>query len=420
MTAPTSNAVLCRYGEIALKGGNRGMFEQTLVNCLKRSLQGIEDLRHVRERGRIVLHRKGHSPFTAEHVDLIASGLERVFGLESYSLGCIVDSTLAAIEKNIADSFPQQYQDILDAGADHVTYRMRARRSNKMFPMRSQKLEIYFADKLLPAYDKLKLNLNDDAAISIGVEVREQWTFVSYGQTSGPGGLPVGCSSPALVLLSGGIDSPVAAYQIMKRGCHTNFLTFHSHPYTPPETIDKVWRIATVLNNFQKSGILLACNLVEAQKIIRDSCEERYRTILYRRLMMRIATVLAEELGDRTLITGESLAQVASQTVPNLEVIDRATEMLILRPVISHDKTEITALARRIGTFDISEFQCADSCTVFSPRSPATGATVSAIRKQEGRMDLAELLEVSLASVTVVRMNSGESAPFIFRTREAE
>ena len=420
MIDATHNAILCRYGEIALKGNNRSTFERALVTGMKRVLSGIEDLRYIRERGRILLHRKNFTAFTAAHENLIAEGLHRVFGLQSYSMGYMVESNLEAIEKIIGDTLPQHYGQELQAGNGPVTYRMRARRANKFFPLRSQELEIHFADLLLPQYDNLKLDL-DNATISIGVEVRENWTFVHYGKIPGPGGLPVGASAPVLVLLSGGIDSPGAAYLAMKRGSHTNFLTFHSAPYTPPETIDKVCGIVQVINRFQKPGLLLACNLVAAQKIIRDRTTEKYRTVLYRRLMMRVASRLATEIGDRALVTGDCLAQVASQTVQNLEVINNATDRLILRPLIGYDKTESMALARRVGTLKLSEIQCADSCTVFAPSNPATNATLNVIHKQESRMDTDELLELALAGVTVINPTNVETSPFRFnRTKETQ
>jgi len=417
MSDARHNAILCRYGEIALKGNNRGTFERALVTALKRALSDIEDLRYIRERGRILLHRKSFATFTAAHDDLVAEGLRQVFGLQSYSLGYMVESNLEAIEKIVGDTMPRHYGQELQAGNGPVTYRMRARRAYKLFPLRSQELEIHFADLLLPKYDNLKLNL-DNATISIGVEVRENWTFVHYDKMPGPGGLPVGSSAPVLVLLSGGIDSPGAAYLAMKRGSHTNFLTFHSAPYTPPEIIDKVCGIVRVINRFQKPGLLLACNLVAAQKIIRDRTTEKYRTVLYRRLMMRVASRLATEIGDRALVTGDCLGQVASQTVQNLEVINNATDRLILRPLIGYDKTESMALARRVGTLKLSEIQCADSCTVFAPSNPATNSTLNVIHKQESRMDVDELLGLALADVTVVNPANGETSPFRFHSTE--
>ena len=187
----------------------------------------------------------------------------------------------------------------------------------------------------------------------------------------------------SLTLLSGGIDSPVAAYMLMGRGCAQEFLTFHSYPYTDLELIEKLARLTARLNEFQPAGQLFACNLAPAQKVLRDACRPRYRTVLYRRLMMRVATRLARAREHRMLVTGESVGQVASQTIPNMTTIDQATDMLVLRPLAGVDKEQTVATARRIGTFDISTVDCADSCTVFQPDNPSTNTPVDVVRAEE-------------------------------------
>jgi len=223
----------------------------------------------------------------------------------------------------------------------------------------------------------------ENADVTVWAEVREEFAFIYYDIIRGPGGLPVGSNSPVLALLSGGIDSPVACYEIMKRGCRCDFLTFHSDPYTPQATIDKVRRIGHYLNQFQQPSRLFICNLAPLQKLIRDKCNPRFRTVLYRRMMLRIAESVATKHKRMALLTGEAVGQVASQTIKNMATISEATNMLVLRPLVGYDKNDAIALARRIKTFDLSNVQVPDSCTVFAPPNPATAAPIGKILEDE-------------------------------------
>jgi thiamine biosynthesis protein ThiI len=180
---------------------------------------------------------------------------------------------------------------------------------------------------------------------------------------------------------------------MMKRGCHVDFITFDSYPYTPPEALEKVRRITRVLNSFQRPGKLYACNLAEIQKQIRDNCSEKYRTILYRRYMFRIADAIAQKNKLKALVTGESVGQVASQTIVNLSTINNAVDMLILRPLAGYDKEEVITISKRIDTFEISKEQVPDSCTVFAPNAPATAAPQRKIEIEEEKLDIDELLQ---------------------------
>jgi thiamine biosynthesis protein ThiI len=210
-------------------------------------------------------------------------------------------------------------------------------------------------------------------------------------------------SSPVLALLSGGIDSPVACYLTMRRGCPVSFLTFHSSPYTPPETLEKVARVARALNAYQVPRPLYACNLAPVQKLIRDKCSERARTVLYRRMMMRVASALARRERCRALLTGEAIGQVASQTIVNLGTIDDASGLLVLRPLLGMDKREITDTARRIGTFEISKEQVPDSCTVFQPKSPSTNLPPARAEAEERCLgDFQSVLDGIIAGIEEV------------------
>ncbi len=407
------NAILCRYNEIALKGGNRGRFERLLVRNLRRVLEGVDDLQVHRERGRIHLYLTGQRAFSAEELDLARRQLPKVFGLTSFSPCCVVASRLETIEETAQAIFPGAYE---EAAADHpgdgaISFRVHARRSDKRFPLESTELARRLADLVMAPYPRLQVDLKH-AAFTLAVEVRQDRSYIFTQDYPGPGGMPSGSASGGVGLLSGGIDSPVACWLTMKRGSHLDFLTFHSFPYTPPETIAKVARLVKVLNGYQKPGRLIACNLVEAQKLIRDRCTPSYRTVLYRRLMMRIANEVARRSDREFLVTGESIGQVASQTIPNLTAINAAAGCLIVRPLICWDKVEIVELSRRIGTFEISKEPCIDSCTVFAPPSPTTGAKPDRLAADEARLAEDDLVALALSTTHVIDLETLAESPF--------
>ncbi|MBT3375939.1 MAG: tRNA 4-thiouridine(8) synthase ThiI [Lentisphaerae bacterium] len=393
------NALICRYNEIATKGKNRTHFEDLLVRGLRRQLEGIGKLRITKERGRIFARlRDEKARFTPEACQILRERVPRVMGAASVSPGFLVTPEMSAIEETVDTTFMNVYDAYVQSRPKNtqIRYAMRARRNFKAFPLKSKEIEIHFAERFLHQCPQLTVDLNNPE-MCVDVEVRHKRAFISYERIPGPGGLPTGSSGKLLALLSGGIDSPVACYQMMKRGCQLNFITFHSAPYTPPELLDKVGRLVTALNGFQQKGRLIAVNLLPAQKLIRELCQDRLRTVLYRRLMMRIATHVARMLGDQALATGDNIGQVASQTLENLSVISRATDLLIMRPLLTFDKFETVALANKIGTFDISKHEVPDSCTVFAPQRPATASILEDVEAEEAKLDADQILTLCLA-----------------------
>lgn len=380
------NAIICRYHEIAIKGNNRLMFEKRMMENMYYLLRKVHDIRISRVRGRIWLERKDKSFFTDEQLAIAEEQLQRAFGLESFSPVIMCEPTLEAMKKAVDSSCRSRFAEAFDK-KPVVSFRIRAKRSNKDFELDSKAIEIELARVAGREYDydSLKIDL-ENADITIWCELRSEFAFIYYDIIRGPGGLPVGSNSPVLALLSGGIDSPVACYEIMKRGCRCDFLTFHSDPYTPQATIDKVRRIGHHLNLFQQPARLFICNLAPLQKLIRDKCNPRFRTVLYRRMMFRIAQSVAEKRKRRALLTGESVGQVASQTITNMATIDAAADMLVLRPLAGTDKNDAVKLARRIGTYDLSSEQVPDSCTVFAPSNPATAAPLRKILEDEANI----------------------------------
>lgn len=382
------NACLCRYHEIATKGENRNQFELQLVENLYRLLQGMPIKVH-RVRGRIWIEKTDKSDFSAAELTDMALRLEKAFGLSSWSPAVRLPAgDFEAVKKTVAALAPEIFANVrTSASALPPTFRIRARRSDKNFPMHSKDIEIALATALWQQLggDAIKLDL-ENADVTIGVEIREEMSMVFLETHPGPGGLPVGSNDRTLALLSGGIDSPVACWMIMKRGSQVEFVTFHSAPYTPPETLAKVSGIAALLNTFQRPARLAACNLAEMQKLIRDNCDPRLRTVLYRRMMVRIAAKVAERFKANALVTGDALGQVASQTLSNMSVINQASPLLILRPTVGMDKLETIHIAEKIGSFELSSVQVPDSCTVFAPKRPTTRADLAKVIAEEARI----------------------------------
>lgn len=400
------NSIICRYNEIATKGNNRSMFEKTLIKNMRAMLKpDIPDIQFANIRGRILVRKENDVPFSEEDRKLITERLKRCFGLDSFSFCMKGPREFSAILDMISSSAVPVFQKLFDAGAECIRFRTRARRADKTFPMRSREIEIEVATKIEELFgeNKVKVDLMDPE-VDIGVEIRDNYSSVFLETERAAGGLPVGSNSPLLAMLSGGIDSPVACVMCMKRGCRIDYLTFHSFPYTPMESVEKVARIAYVLNKWQPFGTLFACNIANIQKLIRDNCDPRCRTVLYRRMMMRLAAMLSRKRGYGAIVTGDAVGQVASQTVANMSVINRAVPNLILRPLCGMDKNETIQRARDIGTFDISIEPMIDSCTVFAPSSPVLHSKLEQIEAEEARIpNLDEALRQTFEDIDLVK-----------------
>jgi len=399
------NTIICRYGELALKKGNRNQFENWLVTNVSRLLRGIEDLKIDRVRGRMSLQHSDKSNFTEAEFEIINKQLSKAFGMYSYSPAIMVEPDMAQIEEVVGRTCEDIFDKALAAKPSGVTFKVRARRSNKSFPLRSAEIELALADVVGKYIERDRLDVDlKNSDITVGCEVRNEYAFVYYESIKGPGGLPVSPKSPVLALLSGGIDSPVACHQAMKRGCSVEYITFHSAPYTTEESVDKVKKLAEMLNEYQKPGRLHIANMAPIQKLIRDNCQERLRTILYRRAMMRISERVANKTKRKALLTGEAIGQVASQTLDNMNTIQNATDMVIIRPLITMDKEDIIQIARDIDTFDVSAVQCMDSCTVFAPSSAATTSKIYRLVEEEAKIEnYDEVITQIIADIEIVK-----------------
>lgn len=388
-----SSVILVRYGEIGLKGKNRPAFERRLVENLRRALGRDAKAQVRKEYGRIVVDFEGAEP-PGWAVDRIRS----VFGVVSLSPATAVELSIeAAQEAAVALA-----QERLRTAGRPLRFKVEAKRSNKRFPLTSPEINARLGTRLLKSLPSLSVDVHEPDFV-LNVEVRESAIYLYTEVISGPGGLPVGVSSRGLLLLSGGIDSPVAGWLAMKRGIQIEALHFHSAPFTSERSKEKVVDLTAVLSRYSPEPIpLYVVHFTPAQTAIRQEAPPAMVITLMRRMMFRIAARLAQKQGIPALITGESVGQVASQTLESMAAINEVTSMPILRPVVTMDKTEIIALAERIGTYELSILPYADCCTLFVPEHPETRPNLERIHRVEERLPIEEL--VSQAVETVERI----------------
>lgn len=376
--------VVVRYHEVALKRGNRPRFIARLVQNIRDSAQGL-GMREARSLpGRIVLRLQ-----EGADVEAVCARVASTFGVVNYSVAHETPLEIEAMREAAL---------ALAAATSFRSFRIETRRANKQFPMRSPEIDADLG-ALVQECSGAAVDLSHPE-LTITVEVLPHSVFVSGAKRRGPGGLPVSISGRVLCLLSGGIDSPVAAYRMMQRGCRVDFVHFHGTPYTSRASLEKALELTSHLARFQLRSKVWSVPFGEIQSEIVARVPRGPRIILYRRMMLRIATALARRSRCRALVTGESLGQVSSQTLPNMSVIDTATPMLVLRPLVGMDKVEIVAQAERIGTFETSILPDEDCCTLFVPSHPTLHATLRGIEEAEAALDIAGLVERGVASAS--------------------
>ena len=377
--------LLVRYAEIHLKGLNRPFFERLLVDRIKQALHPVA-ARVEREQGRIFVYGIGEEDFS-DSMDK----LQRVFGIHSISSACCVDKAWDAIrEAAIAEAKPYADEN------ESLTFKCFARRSDKRFPMTSEQLCHELGHELLEAYTNLSVDVHHPK-LSVTVEIRQQNAFVYTNEIMGAGGMPVGSNGKAMLLISGGIDSPVAGYMIAKRGVLLDAVHFYSYPYTSERARDKVIELTKLVSRYAGTINLYLVPFTDIQLTIYDKCPSTETTVLMRRLMMKIAERIAKDTGSLALITGESIGQVASQTIESLCVTDDAVSMPVFRPLIGFDKEEIIDKAQKIGTFETSILPYEDCCTVFVPKHPVTKPKVDRLRESEALVDFEPMIEEAIA-----------------------
>lgn len=385
-------AVLVRYGELALKGDNRGEFEQALVRNIRAALEGVVAARVERAHGRIFVFPEGR-------VEAAARRLQRVFGIASVSPAWGAPSTPEAIERAARPVLEEAFAE-LPVGRK-VPFRIETNRVDKKFPLPSNALDRRVAMHILRDDDPIVVELNHPELV-LGIEVRAERTWLFAQRYPGPGGLPVGTLGRVVCLISGGIDSPVAAWMAMKRGCEVLYVTFHSHPYIGDNAKKKVIDLVRVLAPWQRASRLYVVPFAQAQLAIKAIGQDEYRTVLYRRMMQRIASRVAAREHAKALVTGECVGQVASQTLENLACIGAAASLPVLRPLVSFDKHETIARAIALGTYALSAVQEPDCCTLFMPRRPVIRGKLEVCETLEARLDVPALVEDALARAEIL------------------
>jgi len=389
--------LLIRYGEIGLKGGNRALFERILCTNLKHALGPIPGLRTRRLRGRILVEAEVDlSPYVGRAA--------RVFGVISVSAVEVLPldpaQLLARAPQLVAEALALDFP-----GTEPVPFRVTVNRPNKRFPMRSHELTLALADAIMPPHPRLVVDLHHPS-LHLEVDIREDQLLLFLRRQAGPGGLPVGSVGRGMCLLSGGIDSPVAAWMCMKRGMRMEFISFYSFPHVGPQSREKVIRLAESLATWQPRTLLHIVPFSEMQEAVRDHCPEPYRTVLYRRAMQRMASLVSGRRHCRALVTGESLGQVASQTIHNMTVIEEASRLPVLRPLIGMDKTEAIAMARRIGTYELSNLPAPDCCTVFQPEKPVIHGQLQEALAAEALLPIDQLTRTAVRAVETLEIES--------------
>lgn len=388
MSALGEPCVLLKLGEVVLKGNNRELFEQRLQANIKAALKEFDFKVDVRQRhGVIALFLPDGT--TAEVADAVAARVAYVPGLVWIHRAWRVEKDPGAVTKAAIELLADR-----DDVRRGVSFAVRSRRRDKRFPLTSMEIDRSVGGELNDIYG-LPVDLKNPELV-VSIEVDRDEVFVFTGGTPGQGGLPVGTSGRGLVLMSGGIDSPVAAYRMMRRGLRVDFLHFSGIPFTTSESIYKAYALVRALDRFQGRSRLWVVPFGKAQQSIKASGQDRLAVISQRRLMLKTAEEVARRLRAGALVTGDSLGQVSSQTLQNITAQDDAVDMPILRPLIGLDKTEIMAEARRIGTLEISELPDEDCCTLLAPRRAETAAKIADLRQIEKRLD-AEELAVQLA-----------------------
>ncbi len=388
--------VLVRYGEVGLKGLNRPAFERALGRRLQGSLAGLPGTTVRRRWGRMVVDAppEGLRPALAR--------VTRVFGVASASPALEVPPRWEAIEEG---ALLVARETLERRGAEKATFKVDANRADKGFPLTSPEINRRLGAFLLERLPGLRVSL-EEPDVTVAVDVREEAVYLHAETVPGPGGLPVGVSGRGMLLLSGGIDSPVAGWRMMKRGLEVEAVHFHSPPFTGEQARDKVVDLCRVLAGWGGVGglTLHLVRFTEVQTTVYERCPARLGVLVLRRFMVRVAEALARRRGALALVTGESLGQVASQTLESLAVIGAAAGLPILRPLVGADKEETVALARAIGTYPVSIRPYEDCCTVFVARHPVTRPRLADVEEAEAALPVDELVAAALAAAEVLEV----------------
>lgn len=380
--------ILCKYGEIALKGLNKSTFESMMMKSIRRRLKKFGEINITKAQSTVYVEPVDDNI----DVDEVVDRLSKIFGIIKLCRCCVVEKTMDAI---LNDSIEYIREDMEAAR----TFKVDAKRSDKKFPYKSPDICNELGGKLLETFPHLSVDVHKPD-VTVTVEVREKYAFIHAGKLEGAGGIPVGSSGKAMLLLSGGIDSPVAGYMMSKRGAVIDAIHFEAPPYTSERAKQKVEKLAKKMTEYCGDIAFYCVPFTQIQETLRDKCPEELFTILMRRLMMEIAQRIAVKEGCQALVTGESLGQVASQTMYAMVCTDAVCRIPVFRPCVGLDKTEIIDISRKIDTFETSILPYEDCCTVFTPKHPKTRPELGAVEAAQARVDWEELIQKAVSQTT--------------------
>jgi len=386
--------LLCKYGEIVLKGANRKYFEDMLCREMKKRARAYGDFDVYRAQSTIYIEPKNDEA----DMDGMFEAARKVFGIVAIARAAVCEKNMEDISRVAAAYIPAFLE-------GKRTFKVEAKRSDKTFALDSMEISREIGGVILDTCPQMRVDVHHPD-VTVKVEIREFGAYISAGQFKGAGGMPIGTNGRGLLLLSGGIDSPVAGYMLAKRGVKIEALHFESFPYTSERAREKVLELAKIVSEYAGDICVHVVSLTHVQEELVKNCEEDYFTLLLRRYMMTIAERVAKEKNCSALITGESLGQVASQTMQAIGVTDAAVNLPVFRPCIGMDKEEIVTVARQIGTFETSIQPFEDCCTVFTPKHPKTKPELEKVLVQENKVDFAALCDEAMESMYTIHISA--------------
>lgn len=389
--------ILVKMGELVLKGLNRRQFEDKLIKNIKKSLRHLGEFEIKNAQSTITIIPQD------ELIDLddVCEQVRKIFGIVTYSRAAVCpEKTLESILETAPEYLAEQLKEV-------KTFKVEAKRSDKKFPYKSPEIARETGAAVLRAFPHLKVDVRNPELV-VNVEVRDYEAYVRGAALKGAGGIPVGTGGNAVILISGGIDSPVAAYMMAKRGIRLTAVHFASPPYTSERAEQKVVKLLKKVAQYSGDMNMYTVPFTEMQEAIRDKCPEEYFTLIMRRLMMKISERIALDKGCKALITGESLGQVASQTIGALGCTDNATNLPVFRPLIGMDKQEIVDISYKIDTYETSIEPYEDCCTVFTPKHPRTNPSLEKVIEAEALGNFEPMIEKALENLKVTYINTKE------------
>ncbi len=383
--------ILCKYGEIILKGANRSFFEDKLCRELRIRSKNYGSFNVSRAQSTIYIEGQNDEC----DIDGMYIAATKVFGIIAILRCAVAEKNMASIEETVKQYIPEQL-------LTKKTFKVEAKRSDKRFSLNSMQISAQIGELILELCPHIKVDVHNPDVI-VNVEIRENGAYVGAGKEKAAGGMPVGTNGTALLLLSGGIDSPVAGFMIAKRGVKIEAVHFESFPYTSERAREKVFKLASEVGEYAGNINVHVVSLTHIQEEIRKNCQEDYFTLILRRFMMHIAEQIANRLDCSALVTGESVGQVASQTMKAIAVTDNIVNMPVLRPCIGLDKEEIVQIARKIGTYETSILPYEDCCTIFTPKHPKTKPVLEKVLAEEQKIDFEGLCNEALENINTVK-----------------